>query len=130
LFRGQVQSGNPAGQMAIALDGAPDCVVFGRTYNSGGVKSGESVYIAIRPEDVEILHAMAAQAPSGMIDGTTRASLVDGGRIEYQVEVDGQRDVVIYGERHSPVEEGSKVWLKLRPDGHSAWSSDWLNDGV
>ena len=130
LFKGRVQSGNPAGQMAIALDGAPDCVLFGRTYNSGGVKSGGSVYIAIRPEDVEILPALAAQAPSGMIAGTARATLFVGERIEYQVEVDGQRDVVIYGERHSPVEEGSKVWLKLRPDGHSAWSSDWLNDGV
>ena len=130
LFKGRVQSGNPAGQMAIAVDGAPDCVVFGRTYNAGGVKSGESVYIAIRPEDVEILPALAAQAPSGMIAGTARATLFVGERIEYQVEVDGQRDVVIYGERHSPVEEGSKVWLKLRPDGHSAWSSDWLNDDV
>jgi ABC-type Fe3+/spermidine/putrescine transport system ATPase subunit len=116
--------------MAIAVDGAPDCVVFGRTYNSDGVKNGESVYLAIRPEDVEILPALAAQAPSGMIAGTARATLFVGERIEYQVEVDGQRDVVIYGERHSPVEEGSKVWLKLRPDGHSAWSSDWLNDGV
>ena len=130
LFKGRVQSRNPAGQMAIAVDGAPDCVVFGRTYNSDGVKNGESVYLAIRPEDVEILPALAAQAPSGMIAGTARATLFVGERIEYQVEVDGQRDVVIYGERHSPVEEGSKVWLKLRPDGHSAWSSDWLNDGV
>ena len=130
LFKGRVQSRNPAGQMAIAVDGAPDCVVFGRTYNSDGVKNGESVYLAIRPEDVDILPALAAQAPSGMIAGTARATLFVGERIEYQVEVDGQRDVVIYGERHSPVEEGSKVWLKLRPDGHSAWSSDWLNYGV
>jgi iron(III) transport system ATP-binding protein len=130
LFKGRVQSRNPAGQMAIAVNGAPDCVVFGRTYNSDGIKNGESVYLAIRPEDVEILPALAAQAPSGMIAGTARATLFVGERIEYQVEVDGQRDVVIYGERHSPVEEGSKVWLKLRPDGHSAWSSDWLNNGV
>jgi iron(III) transport system ATP-binding protein len=130
LFKGRVQSGNPSGQMAIALDGAPDCVVFGRTYNADGVKSGGSVYIAIRPEDVEIVPASAKQVPSGMIAGTARTTLFVGERIEYQVEVDGQRDVVIYGERHSPVEEGSKVWLKLRPEGHSAWSSDWLNDGA
>jgi hypothetical protein len=24
-----------------------------------------------------------------------------------------------------PVEEGRKVSLNLRPDGHSAWASDW-----
>ena len=46
-------------------------------------------------------------------------------RIEYQVEVDGQGLILIYGERHHPLEEGGKVWLKLRPDGHTAWASDW-----
>jgi hypothetical protein len=62
-----------------------------------------------------------------MIGATAQAALFIGDRIEYQVEVDGQGTVVIYGERHNPVEEGSKVWLKPRPDGHSAWASDWLH---
>ena len=60
-----------------------------------------------------------------MISGTAQAALFIGERIEYQVEVPGQGTIVIYGERHEPIEEGSKVWLKLRPDGHSAWASDW-----
>jgi iron(III) transport system ATP-binding protein len=125
LFKGTVQTSNPSGQIAIALAGAPDCAVFGRTYNPDGIKTGEPVYIAVRPEDVEILPALGSKAPSGMIGGTAQAALFIGERIEYQVEVDGQGDIVIYGERHNPVEEGSKVWLKLRPDGHSAWASDW-----
>jgi ABC-type Fe3+/spermidine/putrescine transport system ATPase subunit len=125
LFRGKVQTSNPSGQMAITLEGAPECVVLGRTYNPGGLKSGEAVYIAVRPEDVEVLRALDAQVPSGMIGGTVQAALFVGERIEYQVEIDGQGLVMIYGERHAPVEEGSKVWLKLRPDGHSAWISDW-----
>ncbi len=125
LFKGKVQTSNPSGQMAIAVAGAPDCVVFGRTYNPGGIKTGEPVYIAVRPEDVEIFPALGSEAPSGMIGGTTQAALFVGERIEYQVEVDGQGVILIYGERHNPIEEGSKVWLKLRPDGHSAWSSDW-----
>jgi hypothetical protein len=33
---------------------------------------------------------------------------------------------MITGERHKPVEEGGRVWLKLRADGHSVWQSDWL----
>ena len=125
LFKGKMQTANPSGQMAIALAGAPDCVVFGRTYNPGGIKTGESVYIGVRPEDVEILPALGSEAPSGMIGGTAQAALFVGERIEYQIEVDGQSVIVIYGERHHPIEEGSKVWLKLRPDGHSAWASDW-----
>ncbi len=127
LFKGKVQTSNPSGQMAIAVDGAPDCVVFGRAYNPGGVKSGESVYIAIRPEDVEIFPASGSTPPSGMTGGTAQASLFIGERIEYQVEVDGQGTIVLYGERHSPIEEGNRVWLKLRPDGHSAWASDWTH---
>ena len=125
LFKGKVQTSNPSGQMAIALAGARDCIVFGRCYNPGGMKTGESVYIGVRPEDVEIHAALGAEAPSGMIGGTAQAALFVGERIEYQVEVDGQGVIMIYGERHKPVDEGSKVWLKLRPEGHTAWASDW-----
>ncbi|HET8564152.1 MAG TPA: ABC transporter ATP-binding protein [Candidatus Binatia bacterium] len=125
LFKGKVQTSNPSGPMAIALEGAPDCIVFGRTYNPDGIKRGQSVYIAVRPEDMKILPALRSEVPPGMLGGTAQAALFVGERIEYQVEVDGQGVIVIYGERHSPIEEGSKVWLKLRPEGHSAWASDW-----
>jgi iron(III) transport system ATP-binding protein len=127
LFRGKVQSRNPSGQIAIALEGAPDCVVFGRTYDPAGIKSGALVYMGVRPEDVELMPAEIAVAPPGMIGGMVQAALFIGERIEYQVEVDGQGAMLVYGERHSPVEEGGKVWLNLRPDGHSAWASDWLH---
>jgi iron(III) transport system ATP-binding protein len=125
LFKGTVQSANTSGQLAIALAGAPDCVVLGRTYHPEVLKNGVSVYIGVRPEDVEIFPALGSTPPGGMIGGTTQAALFVGERIEYQVEVDGQGVILIYGERHKPVVEGSKVWLKLRPDGHSAWPSNW-----
>jgi len=125
LFKGKVQTSNPSGQIAIAVDGAPDCIVFGRTYNPEAVKTVQSVYIGVRPEDVEIMPATSSQVPSGMIGGAAHAALFVGERIEYQVEVDGQGTIVVYGDRHDPIDEGGKVWLKLRPDGHSAWSSDW-----
>ena len=125
LFKGSVQTSNPSGQMAIAIAGAPDCVVFGRSYHPEAVKSGASVYIGVRPEDVEIHPAGSATPPAGMISGKAQTALFVGERIEYQVEVDGQGVIFIYGERHRPVQEGSKVWLKLRADGHTAWASDW-----
>ena len=125
LFKGKVHSSNPAGQMAIALEGARDCIVFGRSYETDRIKKGERVFIAVRPEDVEILPATRSEAPSGMIGGRAETALFIGERIEYQVEVDGQGVIVTYGERHNPVEEGSRVWLRPRPDGHSAWASEW-----
>jgi ABC-type Fe3+/spermidine/putrescine transport system ATPase subunit len=125
LFKGTVQSSNPSGQLAIAVEGAPDCVVFGRTYDPDSIKTGSSVYMGVRPEDVEIYPATGTKVPPGMIGGTAQAALFVGERIEYQVEIQGQGEILIYGERHNPIDEGSKVWLKLRPEGHSAWASHW-----
>jgi ABC-type Fe3+/spermidine/putrescine transport system ATPase subunit len=125
LFKGRVQSSNPSGQIAIAIAGGRDCVVFGRSYNPNGIKSGDSVFIAVRPEDVEIQPALSATMPAGISPGTVKTTLFVGERIEYQVDVDEQGVMMLYGERHKPIDEGKEVWLKLRPDGHSAWSSDW-----
>jgi iron(III) transport system ATP-binding protein len=125
LFKGRVQSSNPSGQIAIAVAGGRDCVVFGRSYNPNGIKNGDPVFIAVRPEDVEIQPALSATMPSGISPGTVKTTLFVGERIEYQVDVDEQGVMMLYGERHQPIDEGKEVWLKLRPDGHSAWSSDW-----
>ena len=124
LFKGKVQTGNAAGQVAIAVEGAPNCVIFGRTYHPEGIKADQSVFVGIRPEDVEILPATAAEAPAGMIGGTVLAALFIGERTEYQVDVDGQHEIIIYGKRHDPFAEGDRIWLRLRPDGHSAWPSE------
>src|SRR5690242_4208606 len=97
LFRGKVQNSNPAGQMAIALDGARDCVVFGRSYDADQVPVGLSVYIAVRAEDVEILPALSSEVPSVMIGGKTETALVVGEGIEDRVDVDGQGPIMIYG---------------------------------
>ena len=125
LFKGTVQSSNPSGQLAMALAGAPNCSLFGRTYDPEGINPGSLVYIGIRPEDVEIQPARGSEVPPGMIAGAAQAALFVGERIEYQVQVERQGEILIYGERHHPIAEGSRVWLKLRPDGHTAWASDW-----
>ena len=124
LFKGKAETANPAGPMAIRVDGAPDCVVFGRCCHPGGVTRGTSVFIGVRPEDIDIVPATSATAPPGMIGGEVSAALFIGERIEYQVAIDGQRMMITYGDRHDPIEEGARVWLRLRPDGHSAWPTD------
>jgi ABC-type Fe3+/spermidine/putrescine transport system ATPase subunit len=125
LLKGTVQNANPAGQLAIALTGAPDCVVFGRTYQPGGLSAGREVFLGVRPEDAELRPASGPAAPPGMLSGIVEAALFVGERVEYQVQVDGQGALVLYGDRHQPVEETGRVWIQLRPDGHSAWPSDW-----
>ena len=63
-----------------------------------------------------------------MIGGTADTALFVGDRIEYQVAIPAQGEILIFGERHNPVSEGQPVWLKLRPDGHTAWAWDPLQE--
>jgi ABC-type Fe3+/spermidine/putrescine transport system ATPase subunit len=126
LFKGRVQASSSAsGGVAVTVDGAPNCVVFGQTYHPGGIGAGAAVSIGVRPEDVELLPATAADIPAGMTGGTVQTALFIGERIEYQVEVDGQQQVIaLYGNRHESLQEGARVWLKLRPEGHTVWPAD------
>ena len=128
LFKGKVETSNPSGQMAIGIDGAPACTVFGRTYDPESMTNGQEVFIGVRPEDVEIHPAGSGETPAGMLAGAVGASLFVGERIEYQISLDGQGDIIIYGDRHEPIEENEKIWLKLRPDGHSAWPSKRIEE--
>ena len=125
LFRGTVRDANPSGQLSVGIVGAPDCVVFGHGYSADGFKSGQHVFIGVRPEDVDVVPATGDTMPAGMVLGTVETALFIGERIEYQVDVHEQHSMMVYGERHQPAAEGAKVWLKLRPEGHSAWPSDW-----
>ncbi len=125
LFKAEVRTSNPSGQVAVAIAGAPDCVVFGRSYDPDQLQEGREVFIAVRPEDVEIVNADGDKAPSGTIGATVTTALFIGERIEYQVEVDGQGEIQVYGQRHDPAAEGGRVWLRIRPEGHSVWASDW-----
>ena len=125
LFRGEVRTSNPSGQLAVTVKGAPECVVFGHGYDPSGFKEGQPVFIGVRPEDVEVFPAAGATPPAGMVAGTVETSLFVGERVEYQVAVEEQRTITVYGERHDPVQDDQQVWLKLRPEGHSAWATDW-----
>jgi len=125
LFRGRVVETSPPGRISAAVDGAPNCVVAGHYGDSAGLRAGEPVCIAVRPEDVDILPVTGGPVPAGMIGGTAHAALFLGERFEYQIEVDGQHAIVIYGDRHNALPEGGKVWLRLRSDGHSLWPADW-----
>ncbi len=127
LLRGTVQSSNPSGQVSVAILGGPDCVIFGRSYNPEGLSTGQDVFTAIRPEDIEVQPLSGNDIPSGAIGGVVSAALFTGERFEYQVEVDGQGTLQVFGERHNPASEGNRVALVLRPDGHSVWSSDWTH---
>ena len=128
LLRGSIRAKHDSGKVAIAVEGAPDCVVFGRMHAPDAISAGNSVFIGVRPEDVEILPATSGEVPPGLIGGNARTKLFIGERIEYQIAVDAQETFVIYGNRHGTLPESGRIWLRLRPEGHSAWPIDWSRD--
>ncbi len=122
LLKGSVQSSNPSGQVSVGIEGSPNCTVFGHCYQPEGLMIGQRAYVALRPEDVEILPSNSIAPPAGTIPGVVETSFFIGERIEYEVKVEGQeRKIRIYGPRQDHLEDGGKVWIKPRPEGHSAW---------
>ena len=124
LFRGKVQSINGSGT-TVAVDGASECIVSAHSHDPG-LNEGNEVFLGVRPEDIEVLAAAGGSPPPGMISGRVGAALFLGERIEYRIDVDSQTEISVYGDRHTPFKDGTAVWLKPRPGGHSAWSRNPL----
>ena len=121
LFKATVQSVAEDGKVAVHLDGAVPGDILGRFTGDGAAKPGDPVRVAIRPEDLRVMPATSGEPRSGAMRGVAEAALFVGERIEYQVHVEGQDTILIYGARHRPTKMGAKVWLEPRPDGHSLW---------
>jgi iron(III) transport system ATP-binding protein len=121
LFKGTVQAVDASGRVSVVLDGSEGSAVHGRFTGAVTGRPGDAVRVAIRPEDLKVLPARSTQRPAGAMKGVAEAALFVGERIEYQVHVDGQDTILIYGARHRPTEPGANVWLEPRPDGHSIW---------
>jgi ABC-type Fe3+/spermidine/putrescine transport system ATPase subunit len=121
LFKATVQSIEADGRVAVQVDGAAGGSIYGRFTGARTASVGDAVRVAIRPEDLRVRPATDEAPPPGSMQGVAEAALFVGERIEYQVHVDGQDTILIYGPRHRRTATGAKVWLDPRPDGHSLW---------
>lgn len=121
LLRGIVRASNPNGQVAVSVEGAPDCVLFGSSYHPEETNTGRQVYLAMRPEDTELAKSEGSQLPTGTIAGRVETRLFVGERTEYRVRVHEQGAVLVYGKRHELFQEGQEVWLKPHPQSISVW---------
>ncbi len=120
LFRGRVTAHNES-QVAVAVSGAKECVLFGWGYDPRGFQVGQEVNLAIRPEDIEIEASEGSEPPSGAIEGIVEARLFVGERTEYRIIVAEQGPLLIYGRRDQILEEGRPVWLRPRGQNVAVW---------
>ena len=121
LLKGTVSSSNPSGQVAVALYGAPECVLFAQGYAAGGIAPGNDVHLAVRPEDIELSEAAGPELPAGMVRGKVEARLFVGERTEYRVSVEEQGSLLIYGRRDQSIDDGQEVWLRPHAQNIGVW---------
>ena len=119
LFKGAVV-GRDADGVTVRVDGAREGTIRALDPSGCGAKTGDKVNVAIRPEDLEVLPAIG-DAPAGALSGLAEASLFVGERVEYQVRVEGQGTILIYGDRHDRARAGAPAWLVPRAEGHTIW---------
>jgi ABC-type Fe3+/spermidine/putrescine transport system ATPase subunit len=120
LLHGRVTVSGSDGQVAVGVDGAEGCVLFGMGYDVRGFNADQPVHLAIRPEDIH-LEPADGDVPKNAIVGTVEARLFMGERTEYRVSVPGQAPLLVYGRRDQLMEEGRGVWLRTRGQNIAVW---------
>jgi ABC-type Fe3+/spermidine/putrescine transport system ATPase subunit len=80
---------------------------------------GQSVMVAIRPEQVSILGTMADVRPN-TIQADLQSVLFLGDRYEYTVEI-GSETRVFVSPASKQVKRGDKIFLELKPEGMTLW---------
>jgi ABC-type Fe3+/spermidine/putrescine transport system ATPase subunit len=121
LLSGRVSARGPDGQVAVAVTGAERCVLFGWGYEVRGFEPGQEVYLAIRPEDIELVAADGAEPPTAAIKGTVEARLLVGERTEYRIIVPEQGALLVYGRSDQVLADGCKVWLRPHGQNVAVW---------
>jgi ABC-type Fe3+/spermidine/putrescine transport system ATPase subunit len=123
LFRGRIARAAEADGLAVAVEGTAEPVRLPPGVARGDWRDGQPVYVAVRPESVDVRPLSAAPRP-GSLHGTVEAALFSGDRMEYQIRIDGQDTILAYGASPEPLHEGDGVAVAFRPDHVTLWPRD------
>jgi iron(III) transport system ATP-binding protein len=121
LFRGRVVRAEPGRALVVGLDGTTEQVTLADHASAARWRPDEPVYVAVRPESVQ-LRSLSAAAPAEGMRGVVAAALFSGDRMEYQVHVDGQGTILAYGSGLEPLGEDAAVAVAFRPDTATLWA--------
>jgi ABC-type Fe3+/spermidine/putrescine transport system ATPase subunit len=123
LLTGVVQNANPEGLVAVQVNGAPGCTLFGRLYDAAKATPGQKVHIAVRPEDIDLQAFEGGSVPPGCIRGTVETRLFLGERTEYRLSVEDQGSLLVYGERDQTFSPGEDVCIQPRSSNIGIWAA-------
>ena len=123
LLTGTVKIANAGGQVAVEVDGAPGCIVFGRNYVPDTLAVGSAVQMALRPEDLEVIPDEGQMAPEGGVKGRIETQLFIGERTEYRVRLEQQPPILVYSERKQELPDNQQVWVRIAPETVTVWAA-------
>jgi ABC-type Fe3+/spermidine/putrescine transport system ATPase subunit len=121
ILRGRVASADGRG-LNVVLDPGPGTVVCAPP-EAGDVSDGSTVYVAVRPEHVDVRPAPSAQGSGRLneLEGGIEALLFVGERYEANITLDGGETVMAYLPATSDWAEGQRVVLTLPEEQLRVW---------
>ena len=108
------------GGLVVGLDGTAEQLTLVDRPQADRWRAEEPVCVAVRPESVQ-LRALRHRGAGGGLRGVVAAALFSGDRMEYQIQVDGQGTILVYGSGLAPLGEGAAVEIAFRADTATLW---------
>jgi ABC-type Fe3+/spermidine/putrescine transport system ATPase subunit len=118
LLRGKMSD---SGQAAVHLDAMPSTPLQVPRTNGDGPSPGTEVFVAIRPEDIQVRTGDGGSAGSNELVGTVEALLFVGDHYECRVSLGNDASVLLHLPRSTVLREGEPVRVYVAPEGISVW---------
>ncbi len=111
LVKGMVGDGAPPGQLAVHLDNLPGTTLYAEATDHTATRPGCEVFVAVRPEDLEL-------KTGG--DGAMALNEL-GGTIEALLKLGADQAIFLHTPRSMTLTEGAPVRVYVAPAGISVW---------
>jgi ABC-type Fe3+/spermidine/putrescine transport system ATPase subunit len=122
LLRGIVQENRVPGLITVALHGQR-MPLIAQSSKDSTMTPGQSVYVGMRPEDVEIVSQSEAEE-NNTLRGTVLTQLFTGERVEVDVELGDDARMLVYAPRRLAAEGGQTVYLRVRQEAVTVWLAE------
>ena len=121
LVKGMVGDGAPPGQLAVHLDNLPGTTLYAEATDHTATRPGCEVFVAVRPEDLELKTGGDGAMALNELGGTIEALLFVGDHYECRVKLGADQAIFLHTPRSMTLTEGAPVRVYVAPAGISVW---------
>ncbi len=120
LLKGTAADHSTHDVVAVRLQNAPGATLLARVMDGAEIAQGRELYLAVRPEDIELKSADGPRGAPGELVATVDTLLFVGDHYECRVKL-GEETLLVHAPRWMALREGEAVRLSVDPQGISAW---------